>query len=106
MAINAEQMRLEEQKKNAVVAYVLWWFFGFFGAHRFYMRKDKALVMLIITILSILTAVVVIGYIGLLAMFVWWIIDGINLHKWVTLYNLQLIDSYEKSTLTQAVPAS
>lgn len=99
MSINVEQMRLEEQKKNPVVAYILWWFLGFFGAHRFYMGKSNAVTMLVISIVSFLTMVIVVGYIGLIAMFVWWVLDAISLHKWVKIYNLELINNYEKATV-------
>ena len=97
MEVNVDQMKLEEQKKNPVIAYILWWFLGFFGAHRFYVGKEKAVVMLIISIVSFMTVFIAIGYIGFIAMFIWWIIDGINLHKWVKQYNLQLIDNYSKN---------
>ena len=90
-------MRLEEQRKNVLIAYILWWFLGFFGAHRFYIGKEKAIIMLLITIFSFITLVISIGYIGLLVMFMWWIFDGIMLHKWVKIFNLELIDRYEKT---------
>jgi len=28
--------------KNMVIAYVLWWFLGVFGAHRFYLERPKS----------------------------------------------------------------
>ncbi len=106
MEVNVEQMRLEEQKKNVVVAYLLWWFLGFLGAHRFYIKKSKAVVMLTISILSALTIAFLVGYVGLLVMFVWWIMDGIRLHKWVEEYNLQLIDNYENSKKSELTNTS
>lgn len=100
MSVNIELMRLEENKKNVVVAYLLWWFLGLFGAHRFYLSKSNGATMLIISILSFLTMVIVVGYIGLLAMLIWWVFDAISLHKWVTTYNLELINNYEKATMS------
>ncbi|QOY52490.1 NINE protein [Candidatus Sulfurimonas baltica] len=100
MSVNIEQMRLEEKKKSAVIAYIMWWFLGLFGAHRFYMGKSNGATMLIISILSFLTMIIVVGYIGLLAMLVWWVLDAISLHKWVTTYNLELINNYEKATVS------
>jgi TM2 domain-containing membrane protein YozV len=97
MSINVEQMRLEEQKKNAIVAYILWWFLGLFGAHRFYMGKSNAATMLIISILSFITMVIVVGYVGFFVMLIWWVLDAISLHKWVKAYNLELINNYEKA---------
>ena len=101
MSVNVEQMRLEEQKKNAIIAYILWWFLGFFGAHRFYMGKSNAVTMLIITIVSFITMFIVVGYIGIVAMLIWWILDGISLHKWVKAYNLDLINNYANATASK-----
>ena len=104
MSVNVAQMRLEEQKKSPVVGYLLWWFLGFFGGHRFYMGDvGTGLVMLAITLASFMTMLILIGYIGLVVIFIWWIIDGIKLHQQVKNYNLKLIDDYEKSAVT--VPA-
>lgn len=98
MSINFEQMKIEERKKNTIVAYLLWWFLGLFGAHRFYMGKSLAFVMLGVSLMSFITLVIFVGYVGLLVMFVWWIIDGISLHKWVMAYNIALIEEYERKS--------
>lgn len=63
------------------------------------MGKSNAVTMLIISIVSIFTMVIVIGYIGIIAMLIWWILDAISLHKWVNVYNLELINNYEKATV-------
>ncbi|HLQ75074.1 MAG TPA: TM2 domain-containing protein [Alloiococcus sp.] len=42
---------VNNNKKSAVLAYALWFFFGMFGAHRFYMGKvGTGLVQLALTI--------------------------------------------------------
>jgi len=121
MATNTPQIKLKT-KKNFIIAYTLWLFLGFFGAHRFYIKKEKAVVMLISPIVSYIiynsiflgyTAIglftldptmlnltgmlLVIIYVYILVVFVWWIIDGINLYKWVQQYNLQLINNSSKN---------
>lgn len=73
---------------------------GFFGAHRFYIGKKHAVTMLVISLISFLTMIILIGYIGILVMFIWWIIDAISLHKWVSMYNLELINEYEKKMVS------
>ena len=41
-------MQYEAQKKSAVIAYLLWFFAGPLGAHRFYLGKTGSAVMLLI----------------------------------------------------------
>lgn len=36
MLVNSE---VEKNSKNAVVAYLLWWFTGFMGGHRYYFGR-------------------------------------------------------------------
>ena len=111
-----------EVKKNFIISYVLWLFLGFLGVHRFYIKKEKAVVMLIIPIVDYIiyndmvygylleglftlnpaminfAGMLLLGiYITFFVMFVWWIIDGINLYKWVQQYNLQLINNSSKN---------
>ena len=58
-------MRYDANKKSVGVAYVLWFFFGSLGAHRFYLKQTgTAVAMLIITLISIPLAFVVIGFAG------------------------------------------
>jgi len=60
--------------KNMVVAYVLWYFLGIFGAHRFYMGKTgSAIAQLILSITLI----------GTIVTSIWWIVDAFLLHTWV-----------------------
>ena len=36
---SARLKRLEANKKTALVAYILWFFLGLFGAHNFYLKR-------------------------------------------------------------------
>jgi len=68
MALSTNQMILIEQRvtndsKNAMVAYLLWFFLGWLSAHRFYLGKPVS------AILQIISYFVLIG-------FVWWFIDA------------------------------
>jgi TM2 domain-containing membrane protein YozV len=72
------ESEVKSQGKNMVVAYVLWYFLGFFGGHRFYMGKTgSAIAQLILTITVI----------GFIATFIWWIVDAFKLHHWVKEHN-------------------
>ena len=56
------EQRVNNEKKSAGAAYLLWFFLGFVSAHRFYLGKP------ISAILQIISYFFVIG-------FVWWIVD-------------------------------
>ena len=75
--LNYIEQRVKSDGKNPIIAWLLWFFLGTLGGHRFYLGQPKAVVMLIITLLSyVLLFVFFIGAIGLLAMLVWWLIDA------------------------------
>jgi TM2 domain-containing membrane protein YozV len=72
------ESEVKSQGKNMVVAYVLWYFLGLLGGHRFYMGKTgSALAQLILTITII----------GSIATVIWWIVDAFKLHQWVKEHN-------------------
>jgi TM2 domain-containing membrane protein YozV len=96
---NIEIAKYEVEKKNVVIAYLLWWFLGFFGVHRFYMNRPKSLFMLLLGIVSFLTLFIGIGVILFIPLWIWWFVDAFFVHKWVTNYNLSLLETYAKSDL-------
>ena len=69
--------------KNVVLAYALWFFLGFLGAHNFYMGRMGPAVIQLILFLSV---------VGIIVTFVWVIIDAFQLHQWVTDHNLTLVE--------------
>lgn len=71
-------MAFESGKKSAGICYLLWFFLGGFGGHRFYLgRTGSAIAMLVIYILSwILVFVGGIGLLGIGAIGVWLIVDA------------------------------
>jgi Predicted membrane protein len=74
---------VKDRGKNMIIAYVLWYFLGVFGAHRFYLgRTGSAVAQLILT----LTVV------GAFVTFVWWIVDAFLLHQWVRERNRSIED--------------
>lgn len=71
--------------KTPLVAYLLWFFLGCFGAHRFYFGKTgSAIGMLGLTIASAVLSVIMIGFLGYLALFVWWVVDAFLINKWLS----------------------
>jgi TM2 domain-containing membrane protein YozV len=72
---------VKNQGKNMVVAYLLWYFLGIFGAHRFYMKKKGSAVTQLILSLTL---------VGMIATGIWWLIDAFLLHTWVKEHNREV----------------
>lgn len=67
----------QTQSRSLVIAYVLWFFFGGIGAHRFYLGHTRSgLYMLGLCILSVVLSLVVIGALGFLVLGIWWLVDA------------------------------
>jgi len=61
------QSAYEDRKTSLVVAYLLWFFLGAWGAHRFYLgRKGSAIAMLILGL----------TFVGLLVTGIWALVDA------------------------------
>lgn len=70
-------MAFESGKKSNLIGYLLWFFLGGFGAHRFYLgRTGSAIAMLVIYIVSWILTFVAIGALGLIVIGIWWIVDA------------------------------
>jgi len=62
--------------KNPLIAYILWLFFGWLGAHRIYLGKiPSGIAMLVLFFLGIKTMVFLIGFLFLAIWIPWWIYD-------------------------------
>lgn len=69
-------VKMRVEGKNVVIAYLLWWFFGTFGGHRFYLGRIKsAVAQLLLFWLGVMTAFVIFGWILLFVWFTWWALD-------------------------------
>ncbi|MBJ7576939.1 TM2 domain-containing protein [Devosia sp. MC532] len=68
------------EKKSPIIAYVLWFFLGYIGVHRFYLgRVVSGLIMLAMSALFALLTFVSFGLFGFLwfIMGAWWLIDAL-----------------------------
>jgi len=83
-------MMFEVNKKEACIAYLLWFFLGYFGAHNFYLRHTGIAVAQLLLTLSI---------VGLLINFFWLLVDAFLIPGRVRRENGQLA-----WTLGAAVP--
>ena len=75
------ESEIKNQGKNMIVAYVLWYFLGFLGGHRFYMKRTGSAIAQLILSITI---------IGIFVTFIWWVVDAFLLHNWVKEHNREL----------------
>jgi len=62
--------------KSMLLAYVLWFFLGSLGIHRFYLGATRsAIILLVLTILSVVLSVVGVGPLLGLVVVIWLIVD-------------------------------
>lgn len=97
MSTDLEFEKAKLNQKNVIVAYLLWWFLGWLGVHRAYTNQSKWWLYPLGMFLGAFTAVFLVGYIILIGLFIWWIMDGISLHKIVQTFNLNILEHYEKN---------
>lgn len=82
------QSELEHRKKSMVVAYLLALFLGCFGAHRFYVGKTgTAIAQLVLTLLGYLTMIIGIGFVLVVGVGLWVLVDLFLLHGYVNRLN-------------------
>ena len=85
-------MRYDANKRSTGVAYLIWFFLGMAGGHRFYLRRTaSAVTMLILFMASLALMVVAIGFLGLTILVVWALIDAVLIPGMVQGYNNRLI---------------
>lgn len=67
-------MLFEANKKNALVAYLLWFFLGMFGGHNFYLKRTGVAVAQLILTITIIGGVITV---------IWVLIDAFLIPGWV-----------------------
>jgi TM2 domain-containing membrane protein YozV len=89
----------QSNQKTPTVAYLLWFFLGGFGVHRFYMgRKGSGFAMLALFLASTVLSVIGIGLLGYLALMIWWVADAFMIKGW---FNTQTTAQVESADETQ-----
>lgn len=93
MGGDAQRMMIyDANKKSTTTAFLLWFFLGMFGAHRFYLdRSGSGAAQLLLTIGSWLLMIVFIGFFTLIGVGLWVLVDAFMISDWVREYNNRLI---------------
>jgi len=89
--------KAKSQQNNVLLAYVLWWFLGWLGIHRFYTGQKFGWLYIVLGITAMITSMIFIGYFIFIGLFVWWSIDGINLSNYIKSKNLRILEDAEKA---------
>ncbi|MCH8685280.1 TM2 domain-containing protein [Pedomonas mirosovicensis] len=85
------QMLFQANSKSIGVAYLLWFFIGTFGAHRFYMgRTGTAIAQLVLAILGLITIFFGVGIFILGAVGIWVLVDAFLIPGIIRAYNTEL----------------
>ena len=85
-------MRYDANKRSALIAYLLWFFLGYFGIHRFYLKRTgSGIAMLLIALVSTVLLVVAVGALGYIVVGIWWCIDAFLIPGMTQDYNNRLI---------------
>jgi len=77
-----EQLIFEAHRKSAGASYLLWFFLGFLGAHRFYLGRTGTGVAQLLMCLSI---------VGIIPLAFWWLIDAFQIPEMVRDENMKTI---------------
>ncbi|QYA48326.1 TM2 domain-containing protein [Nosocomiicoccus ampullae] len=85
---------VSNERKSLIIAYVLWFFLGIFGVHRFYVGKTiTGLVMLMLGLICGLLTLITFGTLSFITMApitIWWFIDAVLIIFMVNNYNRRL----------------
>jgi TM2 domain-containing membrane protein YozV len=80
MSTDRTYAQYDIEKKSLLVAYLLWFFLGYVGGHRFYLgRPVSGLVMLALSAVVLVLTFVSFGFLSFLWAIVglWWLIDAL-----------------------------
>jgi TM2 domain-containing membrane protein YozV len=81
-------MMFEANKKSMAVSYLLWFFLGSFGGHRFYNGKTgSAVAQLLLLIVGVLTSWLAVGFLLLIPLGIWVLVDAFLIPGWIRTQN-------------------
>ncbi|PXA99972.1 hypothetical protein DMC47_00460 [Nostoc sp. 3335mG] len=95
MSVDRAYAQYDIEKKNPIIAYVLWFFLGYAGIHRFYLGKVlSGLVMLLLSGSILVLTLISFGFLGFLWFIVglWWLIDALLIPGMIAGRNSRIAD--------------
>ncbi|MDB5585335.1 MAG: hypothetical protein JWP26_305 [Devosia sp.] len=95
MTMDRTSAQYDIEKKSLLVAYLLWFFLGYVGAHRFYLgRPISGFVMLALSAVTLVLTLVSFGFLSFLwfAVGLWWLIDALLIPSIVAGRNTRIAD--------------
>ncbi|GLQ57127.1 TM2 domain-containing protein [Devosia nitrariae] len=95
MTMDRTSAQYDIEKKSLLVAYLLWFFLGYVGAHRFYLgRPVSGLLMLVLSAVILVVSLVSFGVLGFLWFLIglWWLIDALLIPGIVAGRNSRIAD--------------
>lgn len=88
--------RYQANSRNIVIAYLLWFFLGFLGVHRFYLgRVMSGVIMLALWAMGTGLAFILIGWLFLIPWGIWWFLDLFLIPGMVRAENNAVVDRIE-----------
>jgi TM2 domain-containing membrane protein YozV len=85
------QLVYDANRKSVGVAYLLWFFLGGFGAHRFYLGHIvSGAIQLMLFVLGWMTVWIIIGAVPLTVIGIWWLVDAFLIPGMARGHNLEL----------------
>ena len=95
MTMDRTSAQYDIEKKSLLVAYLLWFFLGYVGAHRFYLgRPISGFIMLALSAVTLVLALVSFGFLSFLWVVVglWWLVDALLIPGIVAGRNTRIAD--------------
>lgn len=95
MTMDRTSAQYDIEKKSLLVAYLLWFFLGYVGAHRFYLgRPVSGFVMLALSAVTLVITLVSFGFLSFLWVVVglWWLVDALLIPGIVAGRNTRIAD--------------
>lgn len=86
------KLQYDAAKRSTLIAYLLWFFLGPCGVHRFYLKRYMSgLALLLLTAVGGALTVILVGYVFLAIATIWWVIDLFLIPEMVRDYNTEVI---------------
>lgn len=78
MSDGSFSLKLSSEGKSLVIAYLLWWFFGYLGFHRLYLERPKsAIAFMVLFGLGFVTL-----FLAWIPLGIWWLCDAYFVYQY------------------------